>query len=294
MDNEYSAASVLPTGMLMLMTFNIIHEQGLHMKKTLRYALFIAGMISLPAFAHVGYTGRNFGTFDNTYAMSSISNQAVTGNYGWIDGTDADYGDAHKTLAYRFTLLNPTDVTLSFASQVYTAAAGAAPVLDGLTPGFSLYQGLAHVAPIGADYDSSDISKANRPADTEGSFRALNDWKIGNAPDPVKDLPAALSFFKYVGHAYDGTGTIPGFDGVADGKVSHTFMNLAAGDYSVFVGGSDYLAQDIANPHLLDKYGVTGTLVAGVVPEPETYAMLLAGLGLMGTVVHRRKSRQAL
>ena len=88
------------------------------MKKTLRYALFIAGMISLPAFAHVGYTGRNFGAFDNTYAISSISNQAVTGNYGWIDGTDADYGDAHKTLAYRFTLLSPTDVTLSFASQV--------------------------------------------------------------------------------------------------------------------------------------------------------------------------------
>jgi hypothetical protein len=60
------------------------------------------------------------------------------------------------------------------------------------------------------------------------------------------------------------------------------------------VGGSDYLAQDIANPHLLDKYGVTGTFVAGVVPEPETYAMLLAGLGLMGTIVHRRKSRQTL
>ena len=263
------------------------------MKKNLGYALFLAGMTSLPALAHVGYTGSNFGAFDNTYAISSILNQAVTGNYGWIDGTDADYGDAHKTLAYRFTLLSPTDVTLSFASQVYTAAGGAAPVLDGLTPGFSLYQGLAHVAPIGADYDSSDISKAYRPADTEGSFRALNDWKIGNAPDPVKDLPAALSFFKYVSHTYDGTGTVPGFDGVADGKVSHTFMNLAAGDYSVFVGGSDYLAQDIANPHLLDKYGVTGTLVAGVVPEPETYAMLLAGLGLMGTIVHRRKSTHA-
>ena len=257
------------------------------MKKILKYALLLAGMTSLPAIAHVGYSGRNFGTFDDTYATSTRSEQAVTGNYGWIDGTDADYGDAHKTLAYRFTLLNPTDVTLSFESQVFTpATAGAAPVLGGLLPGFSLYQGLAHVAPMGADYDSSDISKAYRPENTEGAFRALNDWKIGNAPDTVNGLPAALSFFKFIGNAYDGTGF--GSDGVADGKVSHTFMHLRAGDYSVFLGGSDYLAQDISNPHLLDKYGVTGTLVAGVVPEPETYAMLLAGLGLMGAITRRR------
>jgi hypothetical protein len=37
---------------------------------------------------------------------------------------------------------------------------------------------------------------------------------------------------------------------------------------------------------------VTGTLVAGVVPEPETYSMLLAGLGLMGAIVRRRESKR--
>ena len=132
----------------------------------------------------------------------------------------------------------------------------------------------------------SDISKAHRPAGTEGAFRALDDWKIGNDPDTVNGVPAALSFFKHIGHAYDGTGF--GSDGVADGKVSYTFTNLAAGDYSVFMGGSDYLTQEISNPNLLNKYGVTGTLVAGIVPEPETYAMLLAGLGLIGAIVKRR------
>ena len=34
------------------------------MRKMLQYALVVAGMTSLPAIAHVGYTGRNFGTFD--------------------------------------------------------------------------------------------------------------------------------------------------------------------------------------------------------------------------------------
>jgi hypothetical protein len=267
------------------------------MKKTLRYALLLAGMTTLPAMAHVGYTGRNFGTFNDASAASTISGQGVTGNYGWIDGTDADYGDAHKTLAYRFTLLNPTDVTLTFqqaTSQVTDHNGNVSTSKLGLAPGFSLYQGLAHVSPMGADYDSSAISKANRPADTEGAFRGLNDWKIGNDADAINGVPASLSFFKHVGHAYDGaeTRSVAGFDGVADGKVSHTFSNLAAGDYSVFVGGSDYLGQEISNPNILTTYGVTGTLVAGVVPEPETYAMLLAGLGLMGAIVRRRESRR--
>ena len=262
------------------------------MTKPLEYFFFIIGLSSLPAMAHVGYSGRNFGTFDGTYAMSTLSNQAATGNYGWIDGTDADYGDAHKTLAYRFTLLDPATVTLSFqegAFQVTDHNGNVAATQLGLLPGFSLYQGLAHVAPMKADYDSADMSKANRPENTEGAFRALNDWKIGNDPDPDNGNPASLSFFKYIGSAYDGTGF--GSDGMADGKVTHTFMNLAAGDYSVFLGGSDYLAQDIANPHLLDKYGAVGTLTVGVIPEPETYAMLLAGLGLMGAMVRRRGIR---
>jgi hypothetical protein len=36
---------------------------------------------------------------------------------------------------------------------------------------------------------------------------------------------------------------------------------------------------------------LTGTAVVGAVPEPETYAMLLVGLGLMGFVARRRKHK---
>jgi len=42
--------------------------------------------------------------------------------------------------------------------------------------------------------------------------------------------------------------------------------------------------------------GGNGGVYAGAiaaVPEPETYAMLLAGLGLMGAVVRRRSNRKA-
>ena len=65
------------------------------MKKNLSYVFLLAGITSLPAMAHVTYTGRNFGTFNDTFAASTISNQAVTGNYGWIQATDA-YGDCSQ------------------------------------------------------------------------------------------------------------------------------------------------------------------------------------------------------
>jgi hypothetical protein len=261
------------------------------MKRTLRYALLLAGATSLPALAHVTYTGRNFGTFDNTYATSTLTDQAVPGNYGWIDGTDSDYGDSHKLRAYRFTLTEPSTVTLSFkeaTSQVTDFRGNVFTSQLGLIPGFSLYQGLAHAAPEPSDFDSGALSLASRPSYTEGSFRALGDWSIGNDPGNLNGttIPASLSFFKFIGDAYDGTGY--GSDGTLDRMVSKTFSNLAAGDYSVFVGGADYLAQDLTNSNLSTQYGITGTLTAGVVPEPETYAMLLAGLCVIGTIGRRR------
>jgi hypothetical protein len=45
---------------------------------------------------------------------------------------------------------------------------------------------------------------------------------------------------------------------------------------------------------LLDGIGdnAKGFGVAAPVPEPETYAMLLAGLGMVGTIIRRRKAKQ--
>jgi hypothetical protein len=44
---------------------------------------------------------------------------------------------------------------------------------------------------------------------------------------------------------------------------------------------------------LLDGIGDNAKGFATAVPEPETYAMLLAGLGLIGSVIRRRKDKQA-
>ena len=184
-----------------------------------------------------------------------------------------------------FHLDNEADVTITFTDLAYTTSTGTS-VLGGVNPGFSLYSGLAHLAPLGADYDTAAGSVVIRDTDsggafTEGAFRALDTWRITNdANDPA-------TVFTYVGSAYDGsvdygTGVIAGGDGVADNSVSQTF-HLAAGDYSIFVGGTDY--SDQVGPW--SSYGVEG--MVSVVPEPEIYAMLLIGLGLVSVTANRRR-----
>ena len=267
-------------------------------KNTLKYALLLAGVTSLPAMAHIGYSGRDFGTLTNIGDTSTRSNNAATGNFGWIDGTDADWGDSHKTRAYRFNLTEEHDVSISFHGQTYGT------VTHALTnPGFSLYQGLAHNTaenpgplPLASDHDFGVGSTLIRDTiagagNTEGSFRALQSWSITNDSDPLALSPTVFTF---IGAAYDGsidygTGTIPYGDGVADGVVTQTF-HLLPGFYSIFVGGTDYSQQTG-----LGTWGVGGALAYGVegvvsvVPEPETYAMLLAGLGLLGASIRRRR-----
>ena len=79
-----------------------------------------------------------------------------------------------------------------------------------------------------------------------------------------------------------GTGVVAGGDGVADNFVTKTF-HLTPGDYSIFVGGTDY--SDQVAPW--SSYGLEG--VVSAVPEPEFYAMLLVGLGLVSVTANRRR-----
>lgn len=259
------------------------------MKHLLNYALVLAGLaagfVSASVKAHI-FT-HDFGTFDGSTGTTATILASIFGNYGWIDGTDADWGDTHKLSVYQFTLTGVADVQLSFEQAV--ALGGR----NGLNPGFSLYAGLVHdpASPGGPDHDFSAGSILIRDTDsggavTEGAFRAMHDWRITNESDPAVVPPSVLT---NIGHAYDGsqdygTGVIPGGDGVLDHKVTQTF-HLAAGDYSVFAGGSDYASQFAA----LKGLGVSGTLtVVSAVPEPDTYALLLAGLGLIALTMRQR------
>ena len=65
---------------------------------------------------------------------------------------------------------------------------------------------------------------------------------------------------------------------------SITSSNLAAGDYYLRVSGN--LVSDAGA-----SFG--GAVMLAPVPEPETYGMMLGGLGVLGFLARRRKAKQA-
>jgi hypothetical protein len=243
-------------------------------KHTLSWLLagLLGGMGVMSAQAHIGYTNRNFGTLVPDAPPVTITNQKVTGNFGWADGTDENFADSHKLRAYRFTLANPAYVTLTF-----TASTNGGTHSGALNPGFSVFKGLARQAPYvpggSADHDDALITQAyltslSGPA-KRGAFRSLVDWRIGGdgQTGPVfdfEDAASGLTTFLFRGHAVDGDstlfGSVPGIvgDNQADGMVTKG-MYLEAGDYTVFVGGANYAGQ---SPEDTTVYGVTARVSA--------------------------------
>jgi hypothetical protein len=287
-------------------------------------ALAILAIAGQTAFAHISYSNRNFGTLIISTDASN-NTQTVSGGFGWADATDADWGDSHRFRYFRFTLANPLagDQAVRITVERNLLGTGAN---NTFLPAFSLFSGLAQrannegvqqgsvyrteaLAHDGAarsiqslvDQFGSTNGSGLGGSGKEGSFRSLADWSIGNddtyntAGDPTSGIliAARLANFTYLGHAADGTsanfGNAAGIvgDGAADGFVTATFSGLAAGDYSLFVGGANYALQNTETGPTYPTYGVNVTV--GLVPEPSTSSLLLGSAALLG-LLRRRKA----
>jgi hypothetical protein len=222
------------------------------------------------AHAHLTYGGRDFGTFSGqTNASTSITNQTVTGNYGWADAADGILGDSHRGRAFRFRLNSTALVGVAVSAYPTTN-------LLVLTPAFSIYSGLGAVAPFppsqttnaaAADHDGSAAALAWRTwwvqqnvnpsatdeVPTDGCWNALGDWKIGGDGDLPGDF-SSLSSLIYKGSAASTVGAT---------NISGSFL-LPAGDYTLFIGGND-LANKTEGTALTAR-GLAATLT--VTPTP--------------------------
>lgn len=85
-----------------------------------------------------------------------------------------------------------------------------------------------------------------------------------------------------------------------DGNLSTGAVHKTGSTHAALVTQTNYLLSNYASASATSLYNFTFYKSAGqqdfvtvsAVPEPETYAMLLAGLGIMGAAVRRRKNKQ--
>ncbi|MBL8535595.1 MAG: PEP-CTERM sorting domain-containing protein [Betaproteobacteria bacterium] len=274
----------------------------------------IAGLALLAsasiASAHVSYNNRDFfaapATFDgvDTYTLTGLR---VASNFSWADAADADWGDSHKGRFLKFTLTEESFVTLSVSAQNDPGLG-----LGDLIPAFSLYSGLipaaSHEGATAPAYlahhpgflpGTPYAAETGKLGDKEGAWNGLGNFWMANDNGDAAEVT-------FIGYAIDGAGVdVNGDrnaqgqpiidyagDGSANQSVSGTWK-LAAGSYTVAVGGACYTCQYTEDPSTWGSNRVfSASLTLAPVPEPETWALTGAGLALMLLATRGRRAQR--
>jgi PEP-CTERM motif len=124
---------------------------------------------------------------------------------------------------------------------------------------------ISNIVPMGIFQDVYSFTLVN-PGELSGSVVAIN-----FTPYNIQGLTVTLQ---------DSSFAVIGSD--ASPATGFTFSNLASGNYALNVLG-------FADGSKGGFY--SGGMIATTVPEPETYALLLAGLGIVGFVASRRRAQ---
>lgn len=269
----------------------------------------LAALVSAPALqAHIGWSGsRNFDTLAIGVTETS-ADRTVSSAFGWADGADANWGDSHRLTYFRFVVSGFDSVTITAARNDLGGQTGAAGVF---LPSFSLFRigtgtmpasthdsATASVAYLTGLFGTDDVAESFTDTNTnstwnvgedfidangngvwdsaglgnsgkEGSFNALGDWQIFSDSGAQGD-------FRYVSHVANAG---------SESLITGTFTGLAAGEYFIAVGGSNYLAQNTQQA-TFPTYGVAVSVTA--IPEPSAFAAV-AGLGVLGLAALRRR-----
>ncbi|HBA66471.1 MAG TPA: hypothetical protein DCZ48_09940 [Methylococcaceae bacterium] len=201
------------------------------------------------------------------------ANSIVSGNYGWADAMDEDWGDSHQGAWIQFTLTESSNVKIHVESDYQDTFlnfnGNLFPLKIGdLTPGFSLYSG---VLP-----DEAHDYSVPPPAGKEGAWNGQGTTTMGNDDGEVGTI-------YYIGHAgeIDGLATAVSWMGT-----------LEAGIYTVAIGGTCYERENCGafNRFNADNAMRGFDINLTVAPVPLPAAIWLMGAGLFGLGAFRKRS----
>ncbi len=264
-------------------------------------ALLLAGLSS--AQAAVGYAGGTYAESFDSLATTGTAN--VWANDSTISGWSLFTKDSNAITAYRadngasnagsFYSYGATGSTERALGGLGSAGAYFGAPVSGAIAG---WMAVAVTNTSGAAFDAVNIAfdgeqwrKGGVTSGTVGSFpqTMVLEYGFGNTFGAVTTWNAPGGSFDWASPQF-GELTAAAVDGNGVGLMSarggtlHTSWN--AGD-TLWVRWTE--RNDPNNDHglAIDNFSLTASVTA--VPEPETYAMLLAGLGLVGLMARRRK-----
>ena len=194
----------------------------------------------------------------NGILLGSSQTLTATGNAA-IDGAFANQGTVNGP--------SGTDQLLAFTGDVSGSGSYAGNFLfsDGFAPGNS---------PGTVSFAGTAVFDANSLIEMELAAGAHDRIEV----DGLLTLGGGALQVRYLGAFAAGSGDL--FDLFDWGSLSGTFGVIR------LPGLSDGLAWDMSQLY------VDGSISVALVPEPETYALLLAGLGLLGFAARRRRKQK--
>lgn len=256
----------------------------------------LLGATAMPASAAVTFNYAQIATF------SSVQTNVYTapgGNAVTTDDSDSDYAGA---ASFADTPL-ATSTSAAVTGAGATASATNSNSLAFVNAGQGLFS-FSTTRTVGVTQpDPDDGFQSNAQAFT--SYFLNNYYTFTTDTATTIDIvfattgsdttdPAAVASQYY--YLFDDiNGTIFGNEDVAGAATRH--FDLGAGQYTLYLGGENSVAQSTRQDGVgIGSHSVTGTLafvvgapsaVPGAVPEPITWATMVAGFGLIGGALRR-------
>ena len=196
-------------------------------------------------------------------------------------------------------------ITVSNSGATATSLQGAQSSISGQVSGGTGGTSANFYGYVNAPYYSSFTLSANTAVRFSTVANVTASTTVGYSPSNggSESVYGSVSLWA---NGYVGSSSQSGSDGIngyANYTTSWVYDPLTASSHYIYAGDQKSITQTLsASLANFSSSSMSGTVsaqtyingssnIAAAVPEPETYAMLLAGLGVIGAVARRRRAR---